>query len=104
MHFGIKDFECDQCDMKFPTKGELNKHYQKHEGIIYNCLICKTYEANNLRTMDSHLRKKHTDIVGNNFNRGVAERYVKIMNNILWDKIINFDIPSFHCHVLHYVV
>ena len=83
MHFGIKDFKCDQCDMKFPTKGELNGHYSKHEGIIYNCLICKTYEVNDRRTMDSHLRSKHTNIIGNNFNWGIAERYVKIMKNIL---------------------
>ena len=45
LHFKIRDYECDQCDLKFVTQTDINRHYQIHEGIIYNCLICKTYEA-----------------------------------------------------------
>ena len=82
-HFQIRDFVCDQCDLKYATRGELNVHYQKHEGIIYNCLICKTYEANSRRMIESHLRSKHADIVGKNFNWGVVEHHVKVKQNIL---------------------
>ena len=45
LHFKIRDYECDQCDLKFVTQTDINRHYQIHEGINYNCLICKTYEA-----------------------------------------------------------
>ena len=83
VHFRIRDYDCDQCDLKFVTKTELNHHYQRHEGIIYNCLICNIYEAISRRQIESHLRYKHGDIVGKNLNWGIMEHHVKIKQNIL---------------------
>ena len=77
-HFGIKDFECDQCDAKFTAKGDLNLHYQQHEGIIYNCLICNTYEANNKKTIEMHVRLKHADIVGKSVNKSLLGNHIRI--------------------------
>ena len=78
MHFRIKDCECDQCDLKFATITELNRHYQKHEGLIYNCLICKTYEAVSKHNMETHLRRVHKDIFGKNVNWEAVEHHVEI--------------------------
>ena len=66
VHFEIRDYKCDQCDLKFTAKKMLTEHYQKHEGIVYNCLICNTYKAACKRNIESHLRRKHADIVGEN--------------------------------------
>ena len=78
LHFEIRDFECDQCDLKFATKNELNRHYQKHEGIIYNCLICKKYEADRRHNMFSHLRARHKDILGKSVHWESVKHHVKI--------------------------
>ena len=83
MHFGIRDYECDQCDLKFATQKELNIHYQKHEGIIYNCLICRKYEANRKNNMLSHLRRVHEDIFGENINWDAVKQHVKINTSLL---------------------
>ena len=82
LHFGIRDYECDKCDLKFLTKADINRHYQLHEGIIYTCLICKTYYCHSKNNMESHLRVKHTDIVGKNFTWGIVKHHVKIKNNL----------------------
>ena len=78
MHFRIRDFQCDQCDLQFLKQADLNRHYQIHEGIIYNCLICKTYECPNKNYMLSHMRARHSDIVGKNFNWGILKPHVEI--------------------------
>ena len=64
-HFGIKDFECDQCEMKFPTAHQLNVHYEKHEEITYCCLICNDYEAKLKTTIEYHLKRKHPEVLKN---------------------------------------
>ena len=66
VHFEIRDYKCDQCDLKFTARKMLNQHYQKHEGIVYNCLICNIYKAACKRNIEYHLRTKHADIVGEN--------------------------------------
>ena len=83
LHFNIKDYECDQCDSKFTTQGDQNFHYQIHEGIIYSCLVCNTYEARVRNTMEKHLRSKHADLVGKNFTWGMVKHYVKANQNLL---------------------
>ena len=82
-HFGIRDFECDKCDSRFTTISDLNLHYQLHEGIIYNCLICKTYQSNTKKTIEMHLRMKHADIVGKSVNKSLLEQHIRIKQNIL---------------------
>ena len=79
----IKDYKCDQCDSQFTTRAELNRHYEVHDGITYNCLICDTYEARIRSTMEKHIRFKHADIVGKNLNWGIVEQHVKINKNLL---------------------
>ena len=79
MHCGIRDFACDQCDLKFATIAELNRHYQKHEGIIYNCLVCHIYKADRQHNVFSHLRTKHADIFGKNVHWDSVKHHVKIM-------------------------
>ena len=78
LHFRIRDYECDKCDSKFMTQHDLNRHYQIHEGIIYNCLICKTYEINSRSAMEVHLRSKHIDILGKNYTWNIVKHHVKI--------------------------
>ena len=64
-HFGITDFKCDQCDKAFSTVAKLNSHYGLHEGIIYCCLICNTYEAKQKKVMYNHIRRNHPDVFEN---------------------------------------
>ena len=77
-HFRIRDYVCDQCDSKFTTEPMLNRHYQMHEGLSYNCLICNTYEAHCKSNIEGHLRHQHGDIVGKNFNWNIVKHHVKI--------------------------
>ena len=78
MHFKIRDFECVQCDKRFPTKKDLNRHYQIHEGVVYNCLICETYDTHSKKNIEGHLRLKHGDIVGKHFTWNMVKHNVKI--------------------------
>ena len=77
-HFRIKNHKCDHCDLTFTTKKGLVEHSSKHEGIIYCCLICKTYEVQAKGTMKLHLRYKHSDVVGKNVNWDTVKKYVKL--------------------------
>ena len=78
MHFRIRDFECDQCDLKFARQGDLNEHYQKHEGISYSCLICNDYTNSFKSGIGKHMRVKHADIVGKNFTWNILLNHVEI--------------------------
>ena len=80
VHFAIREFKCDQCDAKFTSQSQLNKHYQIHEGLTYSCLICNTYETASRHAANLHLRAKHADIVGKNVNSSDVERHMKITN------------------------
>ena len=63
-HFGVAEFECDQCDKKFPSGTQLKSHHERvHEGIIYVCLICKVYEVKQSKTMFSHFNREHSEIM-----------------------------------------
>ena len=62
-HFGIADFECDECDKKFPSKTQLKNHHELHDGIIHCCMICKVYEAKQTHTMFKHFKRKHSEIM-----------------------------------------
>ena len=63
VHFGINDFECDQCEKKYPTVNQLNKHYELHDEIIYCCLICNVYEAKRRDTIEHHLKRNHPEVL-----------------------------------------
>ena len=76
-HFRIKDHKCDVCGLTFTTKKSLVQHSLMHEGIIYCCLICKTYETGSKHTMKTHMRK-HTDLLGENIKWDSAMEYVKL--------------------------
>ena len=75
-HFGIKDFECDLCEQKFPTVSQLKTHYEVHEGIIYCCLICNTFEGKKKTTI-RHLKTKHSDILKNQTHWEDLQRFTK---------------------------
>ena len=77
-HFRIKDYKCDVCGLRFTTKHGLNEHFSMHEGITYNCLICRTYESTTQNSMRMHLRRKHSDLFGKNINWDSVEKYVKL--------------------------
>ena len=77
VHFEIREFECDQHDRKFTSLSILNEHYHKHEGIIYNCLICNAYETVSRQCIESHLRRKHADIVGRNIYWDDVQHHIK---------------------------
>ena len=77
-HFRIKDHKCDQCGKAFTSKEILRKHYSQHEGIIYSCLICKSYEIASQNPMKGHLRSKHSDVLGKNINWDTVKKYVKM--------------------------
>ena len=76
-HFGIKDVECDQCGRLFRSKGQLNTHYQLHEGIIYSCLLCNVYQASHKQTIGDHLKSKHGEIVGKNIIWDSLQKFIK---------------------------
>ena len=76
-HFRIRDHKCDVCGSAFTNKKTLVRHSTMHEGIIYCCLICKTFETRYKATMKTHLRK-HTDILGENIIWDSAKEYVKL--------------------------
>ena len=77
-HFGIANHKCDDCGIILSTKRALAQHSSSHEGIIYCCLICNAYEVKMKDTMKSHLRKKHSDLLGNNINWDSVKKYVKL--------------------------
>ena len=65
-HFKLKELSCDQCELLFTTVGELNKHYQLHDGVIYSCMLCDSkYTASFKETMRHHFMKKHSNSVDN---------------------------------------
>jgi len=65
-HFKLKELSCDQCGLQFTTVGELNKHYQLHEGLIYACKLCDSkYTASFKETMRHHFMKHHSSSVDN---------------------------------------
>ena len=76
-HFGIKDFECDQCDKVFLSIGQLNKHYEIHEGIKHHCLLCDGYHASNKSTILMHLQAKHGEIIGEHLIWDSVKVYIK---------------------------
>ena len=77
-HFDIREFECDQCDLKFTSKNYLTRHYQKHEGIIYCCLICNTYETDTRHSAEMHMRINHAKTVGKNVHWQNVQHHWKI--------------------------
>ena len=77
-HFRIKDHKCDQCGLTFTTRKHMVVHSSMHEGIIYCCLICKTYEIEKKNAIKVHLRTKHSDLLGKNINWDSVKKYVKL--------------------------
>ena len=77
-HFRIKEYKCDTCGEMFKSRKTLIDHSSIHEGIIYCCLICGTYEAGNKTVLKTHLRRKHSDILGENINWDTVKKYVKL--------------------------
>ena len=73
-HFRIKEFKCDQCGTEFTTVALLNQHYSMHEGIIYCCKLCKTYEGGSIKAITNHLRSKHENIIGKNLHWETAQQ------------------------------
>ena len=67
----------ENCNATFTTKNALIQHSSIHEGILYCCLICHTYEASSRMSMKMHLRKEHTDLLGKNINWDSVKQYVK---------------------------
>ena len=52
-------YDCNQCDYKATTQGNLRKHKQsKHEGVKYYCNQCD-YKATQQRRLRSHKQSKH---------------------------------------------
>ena len=77
-HFRIKDYKCDDCAAIFLTQKLLTKHALIHEGFLYSCLICNTYESTNKDSTQHHLRRKHSDRLGKNIHWDSVKKYVKI--------------------------
>ena len=77
-HFRVKDNKCGHCGLIFTTKKALVAHSSMHEGIIYCCLICNTYENGNKSSIKFHLRRKHADLLGKNINWDSVKKYVKL--------------------------
>ena len=78
IHFRIKNHKCDFCGQTFWTKPVLTQHLSIHEGIIYCCLICNTYEIARKNSMKNHLRREHSDVLGKNINWDSVKQYVKL--------------------------
>ena len=77
-HFRINEYKCGECDSTFSTKAILTKHAFIHEGILYCCLICNTFESTNKDSIKYHLRMKHSDLLGKNINWDSVKKYVKM--------------------------
>ena len=77
-HFQINEYKCGECGSTFSTKATLTKHAFIHEGILYCCLICNTYETAGRNTIQSHLRRKHSDLLGRNITWDSVMKHVKM--------------------------
>ena len=77
-HFRIKDYKCENCGLTFMTRKALAEHSSTHEGIVYCCLICETYQIGSRQAMQMHLRNKHSDLLGKNINWSAVKKYVKL--------------------------
>ena len=78
-HFRIKAYKCDHCGLDFFSRRAMVEHASSHEGIKYHCLICKTYESTKKAAIKTHLRRKHSDLLGTNINWDSVKQYVKSM-------------------------
>ncbi|XP_021703923.1 zinc finger protein 135 isoform X2 [Aedes aegypti] len=59
LHFGIKDFECEHCQLRFVQKGALVVHLRKHTGEKpFQCPYCPEAFKDKI-SLDSHTFK-HT--------------------------------------------
>ena len=51
--------KCDECDLTFSERGNLNQHKRNiHEGIKYPCHYCD-YQAPQTGTLHRHIKAKH---------------------------------------------
>ena len=73
----MKELKCDVCGKEFVRASQLNQHYSLHEGINYFCLLCNAYSATHKTTFSTHLKRKHTDIVGPNVNWESVQKYIR---------------------------
>lgn len=76
-HFGIADSKCDQCNKEFSTVAKLNMHYELHEGIIYCCLICNSYEVKQKKSIFNHIKANHPDIFENRRRWEDLQQFIK---------------------------
>ena len=59
-------FICEQCKLTFDRSDALKFHNEKiHEGIVYNCELCKTYSVPRKSSLARHVRSKHSDVKPN---------------------------------------
>ena len=77
-HFRINENKCEECDLIFSSKRALVEHLSKHEGIIYCCLICNTFEIARKNSMKMHLRRVHSNMLGEYINWESVKKYVKL--------------------------
>ena len=55
-------FDCQQCQKKFTTKGNLKTHFQsEHEGVKYACNQCD-YQATQQSSLSIHIKSKHEGV------------------------------------------
>ena len=53
------EFKCDQCELKYKCKGNLNRHHAaKHQMTRYKCVQCDA-EYNRNDTLIMHVRDRH---------------------------------------------
>ena len=81
-HFRIKDHKCDECGLYYYSKRALILHSSAHEGILYCCLICNTYEVKLKNSMKCHLRNKHSNLLGKNINWDSVKEHVELKSII----------------------
>ena len=77
-HFRTEEHKCSDCGSTFLTNSGLVEHSALHEGIIYSCLVCRSYESRSKHSIKYHLRNKHSDLLGKNINWDSVKKHVKM--------------------------
>ncbi|XP_059478471.1 uncharacterized protein LOC132198437 [Neocloeon triangulifer] len=67
-HKGERNFQCPECQIKFPTSASLSQHRQAHVDRRFTCNLCG-YMTKRKFLMHGHLRRTHTASLGHGFFR-----------------------------------
>ena len=104
-HIDKVKFKCDNCEVKFSTKKNLERHIKSiHQGLKFSCHICN-YEATTTKnwSLHTHIKVMHKAITEAQFKCEYCEVEFSIKNSLrVHTESVHFD-AAFPCQNCDYV-